>query len=80
MEKRIISPGDEKGSPGMTQTSELGLEIRSATETKGAVNLSKLQKSILEEQIDIPEVKSSYVGLYRYATGVDGAIMAISAS
>ncbi|PMD29475.1 P-loop containing nucleoside triphosphate hydrolase protein [Hyaloscypha variabilis F] len=41
--------------------------------------LSELERGILEEQINITEVKTSYVTLYRHATGVDGAIMAVSA-
>jgi hypothetical protein len=37
------------------------------------------EMKILREQIDVPEAKTSYVKLYRYATGADIVIMVLSA-
>jgi hypothetical protein len=47
-----------------------------ANETK----TSEYESKILQEQIDVPAVKVTYMTLYRYATIVDMAIIATSAA
>jgi hypothetical protein len=79
MEDRSLATKVEE--EGLTTTQKHGLDIKNGTNTKANVTrcLSEHERSILQEQIEVREVKSSYATLYRYATGVDRAIMAISA-
>lgn len=46
--------------------------------TKETDCLSDHEMNLLQEQIDVTEVKTTYETLYRYATAVDAAVIVLS--
>jgi len=48
------------------------------TKIKETNCLSDHERNLLQEQINVPGVKTTYVILYRYATAVDVAIIVLS--
>lgn len=59
-----------------------GLDVhnKKSIEANGIDSASEHQKKVLEEQIDVPEVKITYMSLYRFATFGDIAIIFFSAA
>jgi hypothetical protein len=57
----------------------LNIHNEKDVEANGASCISEFERNILQEQLDVPEARSSYPALYRYASSFDVVVMALSA-
>jgi hypothetical protein len=76
----INSSSLSREGDGLPTAENPGLDVLNGIhiKTKETHCLSEHERKILQDQVDVPEVKITYMTLYRYATAVDLAIMALS--
>jgi len=75
--KRLFMSGEKDGLP-TAQNPGLDAQREIRIEANGTDLPSEHERKILQEQIDVPVVKTTYTALYRYATDVDTIVIVVS--
>jgi hypothetical protein len=79
VDKSLLRSTERDGLPTAPDHS-LDAHNKTSLEANGINSASEYERKILQEQIDVPVVKTTYTSLYGFSTAADMAIIIFSAA